>query len=227
MPEAMETESHAAPPRVVLLHATPVAMAPIHEAFAERWPEAELVDLLDTGLTIDRARTTALTSRLIDRFVSFAEYGHLAGASGILATCSAFGPAIELAGKRLPIPVMKPNEAMFRAALGQGTRIAMLATFAPAVASMSAEFAQMSRDGELHTVVVEEAIHALRRGDVAHHNRLVAGRAADLGDYDAIMLAHFSTSHAATEVRAAVNVPVFTAPESAVLAIRAAVAKPI
>ena len=42
--------------RIVLLHATPVAMAPIHTAFSEIWPEAELVNLLDDGLSIDRAR---------------------------------------------------------------------------------------------------------------------------------------------------------------------------
>lgn len=46
----------APPVRIVLLHATPVAMAPIQSAFADRWPEAEIVNLLDDGLTIDRAR---------------------------------------------------------------------------------------------------------------------------------------------------------------------------
>ena len=39
-------------PRIVLLHATPVAMEPIQRAFVEKWPEAETVNLLDDALTI-------------------------------------------------------------------------------------------------------------------------------------------------------------------------------
>ena len=37
----------ATKPRVVLLHGTPVAVEPIQRSFAARWPEAELVNLLD------------------------------------------------------------------------------------------------------------------------------------------------------------------------------------
>ena len=43
-------------PRIVLLHATPIAMPPVQAAFAIDWPDAEIVNLLDDGLTIDRAR---------------------------------------------------------------------------------------------------------------------------------------------------------------------------
>ena len=56
----------------------------------------------------------------------------------------------------------------------------------------------------------------LRAGDAEAHNRLVAGRAPELGDCDAIMLAHFSTSRAAADVRKVVGVPVLTAPHAAV-----------
>lgn len=210
-------------PRLALLHATPVAIAATHDAFSAHWPEAELVDLLDTGLTLDRARTATLSVELIDRFVALAGYGHKAGAKGILATCSAFGPAIERADETLPIPVVKPNAAMFCQALTHGGRIAMLATFSPAVDSMSGEFFQIAgANGHLNAIVVDDAMDALRRGDTARHNQLIAERAADLVGYDAIMLAHFSTSRAAATVRAAVDTPVITAPESAVLAIRAA-----
>jgi Asp/Glu/hydantoin racemase len=151
-----------------------------------------------------------------------ARYGHRTGAQAILATCSAFGPAIERADRALPIPVAKPNEAMFRAALTRGDRIGMLATFAPSAASMSAEFAELAAgtDATLDVIVVDGAIDALRRGDTATHNRLVSQRAAELDDHDAIMLAHFSTSVAAADTRANVDVPVFTAPESAVATLR-------
>lgn len=208
-------------PRIVLLHATPVAMEPVKAAMARLWPEAEAVNLLDDGLSLDRAKEgDELSPGLIERFVAFGHYAQRIGADGILATCSAFGPAIDRVAEELTIPVVKPNEAMFRAALAAGARIGMLATFAPSVPTMEAEFRDFAREegvtSKLETFVVPDAIELLRAGDAAAHNRLVGEAAPRLADQDAIMLAHFSTSRAADAVRAKVNVPVFTAPDAAV-----------
>lgn len=212
------------PCRIVLLHATPVAMQPIQSAFAESWPEAEIVNLLDDGLSIDRARESELTEAMIERFVDFGSYGHRMGADGILVTCSAFGPAIDRMIEALPIPVLKPNEAMFQAAIAQGGRVGMLATFGPSVGTMTEEFDEfVARSGQkasLSTVLVADAMDLLRKGDADSHNRLVAARAPELADHDAIMLAHFSTSRAADAVRRVVDVPVLTAPHAAVMRMR-------
>ncbi len=213
--------------RIVLLHATAVAMEPIRSAFASRWPEAETVNLLDDGLTIDRAREAELSEATIDRFVRFGLYGQSLGAAGILVTCSAFGPAIDRLSARCLIPVLKPNQAMFEAAAAYGTRIGMLATFAPSVPTMTIEFdqfvAESGRPATLETILVDGAMDKLRRGDVDAHNRLVAARAPALAHCDAIMLAHFSTARAIAAVQAAIAVPVLSAPDLAVDRIRALV----
>ena len=124
----------------------------------------------------------------------------------------------------MSIPVLKPNAAMFQAALEQGDRIGMLATFGPAVGTMTDEFdefvARRGKPATLDTVLVADAIDLIKAGDVESHNRLVAARAPELGDRDAIMLAHFSTSRAAEAVRKAVSVPVLAAPDSAVARMR-------
>lgn len=208
-------------PRIVLLHATPVAMEPIKMSMSRLWPEAEAVNLLDDGLTIDRAKEGEnLSEALVERFVDLGRYGHRIGADGILITCSAFGPAIDRMAAELPIPVIKPNEAMFRAAIGVGERIGMLATFAPAVPTMEDEFnefaAQAGSASTLETIVVPDAIDLLRKGDAEEHNRLVGEMAPRLAEVDALMLAHFSTSRAADAVRSKVGIPVFSAPDAAV-----------
>jgi Asp/Glu/hydantoin racemase len=214
-------------PRIVLLHATPVAIEPVKTAFAALWPEAELVNLLDDSLSGDRARDPDLTPAMIDRFVALGRYGASLNAAGLLITCSAFGPAIERLAAATAMPVLKPNEAMFEAAIANGNRIGMLATFAPSVVTMAAEFAEYARragsDARLTTVVVDGAMDALRQGDAATHNRLLAAHAADLGDVDTIMLAHFSTSRAAEAVAAAVSAPVLSAPNAAVIRMRSLV----
>jgi Asp/Glu/hydantoin racemase len=215
--------------RIVLLHATPVAMQPIHSAFAQVWSEAETINLLDDGLTIDRAREKDLSESLIERFVRFGRYGYDMGADAILVTCSAFGPAIERLAAQVPVPVLKPNEAMFQAALSYGPRIGMLATFGPAVITMTEEFdeyvAEIGSKAQLRTVLVDEAIDELRRGNVERHNSLVAARAHELADCDVVMLAHFSTSRAAAQVREKISLPVLTAPHAAVERMRELVEK--
>src|SRR4029077_10116654 len=53
--------------RIALIHAVTVAMAPVHEAFARLWPEAECTDLLDTALAVDRERDGELTAAMTRR----------------------------------------------------------------------------------------------------------------------------------------------------------------
>ncbi|MEP6678014.1 MAG: aspartate/glutamate racemase family protein [Betaproteobacteria bacterium] len=206
--------------RVALIHAVTVAMQPVADAFAADWPAAELVNILDDALGPDRARDAALTPSMAARIGALADYAVCIGADAILYTCSAFGPAIDAAALRVAVPVLKPNEAMFEAALRRGRRIGMLATFAPSVASMSAEFREQAArdnpDATLRTVVVEQALEALKAGDARTHNRLLAERAPALADCDAILLAHFSTSRALAAVERAVAVPVLTSPGAAV-----------
>jgi Asp/Glu/hydantoin racemase len=204
-------------PRIALIHAVTVAMAPVHDAFRQSWPEAECVDILDTSLSRDRERDGALTPAMVERFLLLARYAEDNGAAGILFTCSAFGEAIEQAAARAKVPVLKPNEAMFDAALAAGRRLGMLATFAPSVAGMEAEFRDIAGEkATVETFCVPGAMAALQAGDAAEHDRLLATAAPRFAEYDALMLAHFSTSRAAAAVGPTVRCPVLTAPGAAV-----------
>lgn len=213
--------------RIALIHAVAVAMQPIQDAFARLWPEASCFNLLEDSLSRDRERDRDLTPAMAARIGALADYAASTGAAGILFTCSAFGSAIEQAASRLTIPVLKPNEAMFEAALASGHRVGMLATFAPAVSGMEEEFRELAaRDGmhdaRIRTVCVPDAMAALRRGDAATHNRLLADAAPQLADCDAVVLAHFSTSRAEQAVSAALGGPVGTSPAAAVLKLQRA-----
>jgi len=209
-------------PRIALIHAVTVAMAPVHDAFRQLWPEAECVDILDTSLSRDRERDGRLTEAMVGRFLLLAKYAEDNGAQGILFTCSAFGEAIEEAASAASIPVLKPNEAMFAAALAAGKRLGMLATFAPSVAGMEEEFREIAGDkAALSSFCVAGAMKALQAGDAAEHDQLVAIAAPRFADCDAVMLAHFSTSRAAAAVKAAVRCPVLTAPGAAVTKLKA------
>lgn len=213
--------------RIALIHAVQVAIQPVEDAFVKLWPEAQRVNLLDDSLSPDRERDGALTESMTRRINALADYAVAAGAHGVLYTCSAFGAAIDAAKQRHLVPILKPNEAMFEEALERATRVGMLATFEPSVASMRAEFETMAREQgcsvELQTICVPQAMAALKSGDEATHNRLLAEAASRLAGCDAVMLAHFSTSRAAAAVAAAVDCPVLTSPGSAVMRLRRAI----
>lgn len=210
--------------RIYLVHATPVAVEPAVTAFHDGWPEAELANLLDDTLSRDRARAGALTPEIAARIGALGDYAIAAGAAAVLYTCSAFGPAIGAVAARAPVPVLRPNEAMFRLALDAGGRIGMLGTVEAGMPSLAEAFEAAARSAgvaaTLEPLCVPEAMEALRRGDVAAHNRLVAGAAPRLAGCDAVMLAQISTARAAAAVSERIDVPVLTAPESAVALLR-------
>lgn len=213
--------------RIALIHALRLSIDPSVEAFRALWPEAECVNLLDDSLSVDRERAGELTPAIAARIAALAGHARTCGARGILYTCSAFGAAIDAVACLSPIPVLKPNEAMFAEALSLGKRIGMLATFAPSVASMESEF-RADAEGSGATLVsfhVPGALAALQRGDAGLHDALIAeaARAAVAEGLDALMLAQFSMARARDAVRAVVACPVLTSPHSAVLRIKARV----
>ena len=206
--------------RITLIHATPVAVEPIVDAFKRLWPEARTTNLLDDSLSADLAAVGRLTDKMIERFVTLARYAHGCGAHAVLFTCSAFGPAIEAAQAALNIPVLKPNEAMLNEALAAGNRIGLLATFAPSIPALRAELEQMARQRqlklEIKTQAIPTALTALHAGRAAEHNRLIARAADELGVCDALILGQFSMASAAALIPDQPGRKVLTSPTSAV-----------
>ena len=199
--------------RIVLIHATRVAMEPVERAFAELWPEVQTVSLLDEGLSSDLASGRASRVALDARINALADYAMGMAPDAILYTCSAFGTGIEAAARRLPIPVLKPNEAMFDEAIQTGGRVVMLYSFGPAAEGMRREYHDACGQS-LECVHVPGAIEALKAGDTGTHDRLLAVAAQGI-EADTLMLAHFSMAGAAEGLRAVTSAQILTSPEAA------------
>lgn len=210
--------------RIALIHAMAASAPPIEAAFRRHWPEPVLMNLLDDSLAADLSRDGALTPAMTDRFLTLARYARETGADGILFTCSAFGPCIEACARDLPaIPVLKPNEAMIEEALalaGAKGRIGLLASFAPTLASMPAEFAAAAPGVSVRLALAEGALAALNDGAPAAHDAAAVRAAAALRDCDVIALAQFSLARAAAAVAEATGKPVLATPDSAVRKLR-------
>lgn len=205
------------PVRIALIHALAHSVEPINAEMARAWPEAIRMNLLDDSLSADLARDgRGLDAAMHERFECLAAYAEATGAQGILFTCSAFGPCIEAVAARRPhMPVLKPNEAMIAdLAQVQGV-VGLIASFAPTLASMPAEFPPQV---PLKTALAEGAMAALNAGDGPGHDAAVVAVARHLAAQgcQALALAQFSMARAAAAVTAATGLPVFTTPGSAV-----------
>jgi hypothetical protein len=209
-------------PRIALIHATPLSMAPIDAAFAAGWPAATRAHLLDGSLSEDLARDGRLTPAMTDRFLALGRYVAGCGADAILFTCSAFGPCIEAVAAAHPaMPVLKPNQAMLEeAAAHHPRRIGLVASFAPTFASMLPEIAAVMPGAAVRTAHAAGAMQALSAGDAATHDARIAEAAATLRDCDLVMLAQFSTARGRDAAHAACGRPVLTTPDAAVAALR-------
>lgn len=215
-------------PRIALIHALIQSMDPINEAMARDWPEATRQNLLDDTLSADLARAGRLDARMTQRFLTLADYAVEHGAEGILFTCSAFGPCIEsVAKKHAKLPVLRPNESMIDEASelskAFGGGIGLLATFAPTLQTMPAEF---DPELDVRTALAEGALLALQQGDPATHDRLVADAAHKLAAQGCrvIALAQFSLARARAAVHERTGLAVVTTVDSAVKRLRQRVA---
>ncbi len=218
------------PLRIARIHALEESLTPIRDAFAQHWPDVQSFDLLDTSLAVDLAQAGELDGAMMDRFRTLADYvaqapGKDGPADAILFTCSAFGPAIEAVKQRLSIPVMRPTEAAFDEALTLGNRIALVVTFQESLTSLSIELNEMAaargQEITITGVMVEGALAALKAGDGATHDALVAQACADLPEQDVMLLGQFSLARAAKVLEPMFSYPVLTTPGCAVQTLRA------
>ncbi len=212
--------------RITLIHAVTTAIAPMRHAFQEGWPEAELCNLLDDDLMPAYNRAGGLTPHIVERICELALYAARTGADGILFTCSVFPQAEDLAKQLVPVPLLKPDEAMIAAALDAGKRIGVVATNPPAAPAAAAQLqAGASARGltiEVITGLADGAFAAGNAGDAATHDRLVIEAVEGLADsVDVICLAQVSMAMVRAQAQARVRVPVLTSPATAVSRLRA------
>jgi Asp/Glu/hydantoin racemase len=209
------------PPRIALIHAVATAIPPIQHAFKEGWPEARLSNLLDDDLVPAYTREGGLTPHITERICALALYAARTGADGILFTCSVFPQAEDLAKQLVRVPLLKPDEAMFVAALEAGARIGVVATNPPAAPAAAAQLRMAAEARGIAIQVLEsvaEGAFAIgNSGDAATHDRMVVEAAERIADrVDVLCLAQVSMAMARAAVQAKVPVPVLTSPAAAV-----------
>ena len=208
-------------PRVGLVHATPLAMAPMLHAFAEHLPRVTVLNLLDDGLLDGLNQAGHLTPALVRRLATVVGLAETAGVRAVLLSCSAYTPVVDTIRALTSVPVMPVDAVLVEEAVRAGDRLGVIATSARSATTISQALAQeAARHGhtlEINTLPVPEAFAANAAGDAARHDAIVAAAARRLaGDgVDSIVLAQASLSRA-VPVIGDLGRPVLTSPLLAV-----------
>jgi Asp/Glu/hydantoin racemase len=210
--------------RIGLVHATLAAVHPMVAAFQRLAPEVTLLHFLDEGL-LPQAERAGLTPAVVGEVERLVARAVASRVDGVLLTCSTFSPVAPALQARCAVPLASVDEAMLRLALGQGSRIGVVATVGPAgpttAALLQAYAAESGRTIEASVQVVPEAFAALKAGDGARHDALVRERIALLAPTcDVIVLAQISMARA-LDGAPTFPCPVLASPETSVRAILA------
>ena len=220
---------------VALIHATPAAMAPARAAFAERFPQAQLWNLLDDRLIAEAEAAGGLTPALRHRMRTLIGHAVDGGADAVLLSCSMYGPVAVEAAEGYPVPVLASDQALFDAVAsrvarqdrdsGAARRVAVLGPIRAGVDDTVARLRDRLGPGDaVITGTVVDGVHAAA-GDLSRLAQLVVDAARQVErSADVIVLGQFSISPAQPAVQAAVGVPVLSPTHLAADVLRAQLA---
>jgi Asp/Glu/hydantoin racemase len=183
--------------RLALVHTVAGLVPRFRELATELMPDVETFDIVDETLLRDataEGRVSLDTARRLFAHLAAAERH---GADAILVTCSSMGGTVDAARRFSGVPLLRVDQAMAEQAVARGSRIGVLATL-PSTLGPTGELvrrvaAEAGRGIEVRERVCEGAFEALRAGDTARHDELVAAGLRDLLVWaDVIVLAQAS-----------------------------------
>jgi Asp/Glu/hydantoin racemase len=203
--------------KIYVVHTSFVSYLDLLALFAEIIPEAKVFNIVDDSLLHDVMANGGVTDRVTARMCHYFEAAASNGADLIFNQCSSVGEAADIAARRVPVPVVKVDQAMADQAVALGRRIAVVATvkstMKPSCGLVRAAASKAGKPVEVVEYLVDGALDVLmKEKDRAKHNALVlqAIRRAE-AECDVIALAQGSMTVLLPELEA-VRKPVLTSP---------------
>lgn len=210
--------------RIFLVHPTPLAMAPIDEAFKTLWPQAQTLNLLDESLYADIPQDGTLAPAIYDRVATLLRHCEASGADGIVFSGSTFGPAVDKARVAMHVPVLRAEEAMMEQAVALGEHILLVCTAKRAMpvvrATLDAAVTRAGLTRQISELWVAGARNAITAGDIATHDELIAQQVAAAGDFGVIIFGQMSMAPARVPLPQDIARRIVTGPEATVARMR-------
>lgn len=224
----MDGEDHSMKdPKIALISATPLAIAPAAAAIGAAFPAGTVWNLLDDRLLSDARLEGGVTEPLAARMDRLIESALAGGADGVLLTCSQYGSRADVRDVAADgVAVLSADGPLFAEAVAlRPSRVLLVASLDTAAhdsgARLSAAFASAGVQSEIRPLVVPAAAQPLKEDALIE----VLGEAISAVDdaYDAILLAQFSLAPAANALADRFRVSVLDGPRAAAHRLAAAI----
>ncbi|KQV00198.1 hypothetical protein ASC55_13460 [Microbacterium sp. Root322] len=206
-------------PRIALISATPLAIAPATAAITAALPAATVWNLLDDRLLADAQTEGGITAPLAARMDGLIELALAGGADGVLLTCSQFG---ERADRRESDAgghtVLSADGPLFAEAVAADPERVLLVASLPSAASDSAArlaqaFVEAGSAAHVHPVVIPAAAAPLVAPELVE---TLAAAISDVDEpFDLVVLAQYSLAGAASALADRLGVTVLDGPAAA------------
>lgn len=207
--------------KIVFIHASPAAIAPLNLYFQEHAKEMEWIHMLDDGLMSmfknnDMEKAVERITKLI---TDAREYYQVQAA---IITCSSLSlEATEEISSGIIFPLFKIDKPMAQQAVAMGEKIGLVASFEPGMKASASLLLSAACDAgkkiEIIPVLETRAYDALLSGDAElHNNTLLKAILENLKNNkpDVLVLSQVSMIPVAGLVRNVVDLPVLTPAET-------------
>ncbi|MBQ9197548.1 MAG: hypothetical protein IJ157_09970 [Clostridia bacterium] len=174
--------------KIGVIHANPSAAAPLEDAFRQIDPSAKIVNFINPEMLRLVDEAGGVTDQALRLFVRTVFDAADAGVDGIIIGCSVFCAYVEQVKPFLSVPIIPVDGPALEIAAKRGGKVGILATTAASAPACRKKLDKIAQEQGIHLEyedgICTEALDALRRGDGAEHDRLLAAegkRLASLG----------------------------------------------
>jgi Asp/Glu/hydantoin racemase len=202
---------------IAFIHTVALLVERFRPRFQAELPQQRCFHMLDESVLQDLLQggpSPAITRRI----VTLATLAADAGADLIVFTCSSTSPAIDVARKLVPVPIVKIDDAMYAEAARNDGRVGLLcttrSTLEPSRSLLAEHAAASGARVEAEALLVAGAFDALCAGKRDEHDAVVTESALALAlRADRLVLAQASLAHLAEPLAKATGKAVFASPE--------------
>lgn len=220
----MENKTAKNEPKVALISSTKAVFGPMEAAFAEIFPEAQIMHILDETLLEDFRREGGLSAHSRAKALQMALTAQKAGVDGILFTCSTLSPAVDDLRPFITLPMVKIDEPVISHLVQNFKDIGLLATAETVLKSVENQFKKIaqrfSRQISLNSFVKGAAWPLLAKNPESFY-KIMAEYVSTLGEkHEALLLTQVSIAPARDFVEEKIKSKIFASPFFAVQALK-------
>lgn len=207
--------------KVAFIHTVHAVIPSMDKLFHAIIKDAEVFHLLDESILKQAIAQDGLTPDLYEKIAQLARMAEAGGADVILVTCSSVSPCVDVAQRRVRVPVLKIDEPMAEEASRSGGKIAVIATLKttlnPTAKLIREQAVKYKRETRILPFLCGQAFKALLDGDVKTHDEQVCEKLllADK-EADVIVLAQASMANVIQRTNIKLTRKVLTSPESGI-----------